>query len=58
MSNQNKLQKDYDSFVAEIESQAKSQIDKIEQKGNAIKEEARKTGESAELSLSPTGTKH
>ena len=52
MSKKEKLEKDYQNFNLNIERIAEEEIKKIREKANAIKEEASKTGEAVEFSLS------
>ena len=51
MSNKEKLEKDYQNFNLNIEHLAEEEIKEIREKVNAVKEEAKKIGETVELSL-------
>ena len=51
MSNKEKLEKDYQAFILNIEQIAAEEIKKLREKTNAVKEEASKIGEAVELSL-------
>jgi len=49
MSSKDKLQKDYDVFVQEIENMAQEALKKIHEKADAIKSEAVTKGKEVEL---------
>ncbi len=51
-----KLEKDYQNFSVEIEKLAKEAIKSIQEKANAIKEEAKKTGQAVELAMNEKET--
>ncbi len=57
MSKKDKLEEDYQNFNQNIERLAAEEIKKINEKVNALKEEARKIGEAVELSLHERETK-
>jgi hypothetical protein len=51
MSGKDKIEKDYETFSAEIERLSEEETRKIREKIDAIKAEADKTGEDVESSL-------
>ena len=52
-----KLEKDFQDFNLQIENLAEEELKRIKEKAEAVKAEATKIGEAAELSIKGTKTK-